>query len=297
MTTIHRPGPVTLVLALAGGALLAACSGADRTAPQPLVLSQAEADSMGDVVVADVENELDAGTATTGIGFVPGAPLTAGLTAAVRCVPEVAPLPVVNSDADRVPDSIRVTFTDCVIGYRRGADTIRGSIDIVDPTPMGTDGSIKLAFIDFARIFVDRHNHTASLTVNGSREAIRDADQLSQTEQDFRTDYAFGNGATASHVRNWAVVFQADVAGSIVHDAALPSGVLTVNGTSTFTRDGTTTFDLQVTTDTPFRYDATCTDRPRFSAGKLVAVVTKHGATATITIEFTACGQYTVTKS
>ena len=148
----------------------------------------------------------------------------------MRCVPRVSPLPAVNSDSDRVPDSVRVTFTDCVIGFRRGADTIRGSIDIIDPTPMGTDRSLKLAFIDFARIFVDRHDHSASITVNGSREAIRDSSQLSQTEVGFRTDYVFGNGATASSVRNWAIDFAADVPGSIVHDAGLPSGVLTITG-------------------------------------------------------------------
>jgi hypothetical protein len=297
MSTIHR-GSVTLALAFAGGALLAACSNSDRTAPQGPSLSQAQADSMGDVVVADVENELDAGTATTGAGFVPGAP-AAGLAASpmVRCIPQVSPLPAVNSDADRVPDSIRVTFTDCVIGFRRGADTIRGSIDIVDPTPMGTDRSLRLVFTDFARIFVDRHDHTASLTVNGSREAIRDSSQLSQTETDFRTDYVFGDGTTASHVRNWAIDFEADVPGSIVHDAWLPSGVLTIEGSSTFTRNATTKFDLQVSTPTPLRFDATCNDRPRFSAGTLMAVVTRQGTTSTVTILFTACGQFTVTKS
>jgi hypothetical protein len=254
---------------------------------------------MGDVVVADVENELDAGSAATGIGFVPGAPLTSPLLASppVRCVPQVSPLPPVNSDADRIPDSIRVTFVDCVVGFRRGADTIRGSIDIIDPTPMATDRSLRLVFTDFARVFVDRHDHTASITVNGSREAIRDSAQLSQTETAFRTDYLFGNGATASHVRNWAIAFVADVPGSIVRDAALPSGVLTIDGSSTFTRDGATTFDLQVTTPTPLHFDATCTDRPRFSTGTLVAVVTRQGATSTVTIQFTACGQFTVTKS
>jgi hypothetical protein len=291
---LHR-GPVTVALAIVAGAALAACS--DHMSPQALALSQAQADSMGDVVVADVENELDAGTAASGIGFVPGAPSSAALSPSLRCVPDISPLPAINSDADPVPDSVRVTFTDCVIGFRRGADTIRGSIDIIDPTPMGTDRSLKLAFTDFARVFVDRHDHSASITVNGSREALRDGSQLSQTEVDFRTDYVFGDGATASHVRNWAIDFTADVPGSIVHDAALPSGVLDITGSSTFTRNDMTQFDLQVSTSIPLHFDATCTDRPRFSVGTLKAVVTKQGATATVTIQFTACGQFTITKS
>lgn len=295
MRMILRRGPVTVALAIAAGAALAACS--DHMSPQAPLLSQAQADSMGDVVVADVENELDAGTAASGIGFVPGAPAGSALSPSVRCVPTVSPLPAVNSDSDRVPDSVRVTFTDCVIGFRRGADTIRGSIDIIDPTPMGTDRSLKLGFIDFARIFMDRHDHSASITVNGSREAIRDSSELSQTEVDFRTDYVFGNGATASSVRNWAIHFTPDPPALIVHDAGLPSGLLTITGSSTFTRNDTTKFDLQVTTPTPLHFDATCNDRPRFSAGMLIAEVTKQGATSTVTIQFTACGQFTVTKS
>jgi hypothetical protein len=295
MHLILRRGPVSTALAIAAAVALAACS--DHVSPRTPVLSQAQADSMSQVVVADAENELDAGSATSGIGFIPGAPSRPALLSPQGCIPQISPLPVANSDADRVPDSIRVTFTDCVIDFRRGADTIRGSIDIVDPTPTGTDRSLRLVFTDFARIFVDRYDHTASITVNGSREAIRDSSQLSQTETDFRTDFVFGNGATASHVRNWAIDFTADVAGSIVHDGPLPSGVLTIAGASTFTRNGTTTFDLQVSTPTPLQFDATCTDRPRFSSGTLVAVVTKDGATSTVTIQFTACGQYTVTRS
>jgi hypothetical protein len=295
MQPIPRHGPVPIALAVAAGVALAACS--DHLTPRAPVMSQAQADSMGQVVAADAENELDAGTAASGIGFIPGAPSRLALLSPQGCIPLISPLPAVNSDSDRVPDSIRVTFNDCVIDFRRGADTIRGSIDIVDPTPTGTDRSLRLVFTDLARIFVDNFDHTASITVNGSREAIRDSSELSQTETDFRTDYLFGNGATASHVRNWAVDFTADVAGSIVHDAPLPSGVLTITGSSTFTRDGTTAFDLQVTTPTPLHFDATCTDRPRFSTGTLVAVATKDGATTTVTIQFTACGQFTVTRS
>lgn len=290
-------GPIAVALAIAGALLLAGCS--DRLSPPGPALSQAQADSMSAVVTADVENELDAGTVASGIGFVPGAPILGPLSPAQGgCTPQIAPLPAVNSDADRVPDSIRVSFADCVIGFLRGADTVRGSIDIVDPTPTATDGSLRLVFTNLARIFVDRDGHTASFTVSGSREAIRDSSRLSQTEDGFRTDYTFANGATASHVRNWTVDFEADANGAIVRDAPLPSGTLSINGSSTFTKDGATSFDLQVSTGTtPLHYDATCTDRPRFSSGTLMATVTRQGTTTTVTIQFTGCGQYTVTKS
>lgn len=283
-------------LAIGAGAVFAACS-SDQTAPRTPLLSQAQADSVAAVVTADVEGELDAGTATSGFGFVPGAPFSGALPSlSGSCTPQISPLPVTNSDGDRVPDSIRIVFTACVIDFRRGADTVRGTIDLVDPTPTGTDGSIKLAFTDLTRVFVGRDDRRAAVTQNGTRLAIRDTTVLSQTETDFRTDYAFADGSAASHVRDWTAAFTADIPGSIVRDAPLPSGTLIINGSSSLTRNGTVTFDLHVTTPAALHYDAACTDRPRFTAGTLVVEVTRQGATGTITVAFTGCGQYTVTR-
>lgn len=296
MRTLPRPGRLLCALAVGAGAALAACS-EPATTPGP-ALSQAQADSLGDVVVANVQNELDAATASAGLGFVPGAGFSSPrLSPSTLCVPDISPQPPVDSDGDRVPDSLRITFTDCVLGFGDHADTLRGTIDIVDPTPTATDHSLKQAFTDFARIFVDRHGQTVSSTVNGSREAIRDSSELSQHDADFRTDYVFGNGDMASDVRNWDVVFTTDVDGSIMRDAPLPDGTLTVDGTSTLTRNGATAFQLQATTTAPLHYDATCAERPRFDTGAITVQVVHRGTTATITIEFTACGQYTVTRS
>jgi hypothetical protein len=286
-----------MVLAVsATGIGFAACS--DHTAPRPPVLSQAEADSLGDVVVASAQSELDAATASGAATFVPGAGFPGAILAPpIRCTPEISPLPPTHSDGDRVPDSVRFAFVDCVIGYRHGPDTIRGVIDIIDPTPATTDRSLRQVFIDFARIFVDRRGQVASITVNGARQVIRDSSRLAQRETDFRTDYVFGNGATANHARDWDVAFVADAAGSITRDAPLPSGTLTIAGSSTLTRDDATVFELEASTPTPLHYDAACVERPRFDRGTLGVIVTKRGATATITIEFTACGEYTVTRA
>ena len=54
---------------------------------------------------------------------------------------------------------------------------------------------------------------------------------------------------------------------------------------------------LDVSTDVPLHYNAECTVAPKFDAGKLVIVMTRGDRTATVTIEYTACGQYTVTRS
>lgn len=283
-------------LALAAGAALAACS-TDHTGPAAGVLSQAQADSLGDVVTADIQSELDVATATSGTGLVPGAPVGPLTGPPLLCLPQISPAQPANSDGDRVPDSVRITFTNCVISFRQSSDTVRGTIDIVDPTPTITDRSLRQVFTDFARIFVDRHGHVASITLNGARQAIRDSAELSQTSTNFRTDYRFSNGDSASDLRNWNIVFTAASAGAIRPDAPLPSGTLTINGSSTLTLNDTTVFSLQVSTPVTLHRDATCDLRPQFDAGTVVAVVTKKGVTATITIQFTACGQFTVTRS
>ena len=288
--------PLVRFLAAAALAALAACRTEQMASTQTSILTQAQADSLGDVVSADVQSELDAATASSGLGFIPGAPVGPLTANPLFCVPQVSPTPPVDADSDRVPDSVRITFDNCVTGFN-DRDTVRGTIDIVDPTPTAHDRSIKQVFTDFERIFVDRHGHRAVFSVNGTREIVRDSSQLSQTSTDFRTAYTFGNGDSIVDLRNWAIVFTADVPGSIHRDAPLPSGTLTINGSSTVTFDNATVFALDVTTPTTLHRDAGCTQRPQFDAGKVVAVVTRHGTTATVTIEFTACGQFTVTKS
>jgi hypothetical protein len=54
---------------------------------------------------------------------------------------------------------------------------------------------------------------------------------------------------------------------------------------------------VTVTTNPALHYNATCTVVPRFDAGTLTAVVTRNGATSTVTVQFTACGTYTVTRT
>lgn len=295
MTTpvLRRPSLVTLAGAIA--LCLAACS--EQTGPQQPALTSAQADSIGQVIVADAQSELDAATAGGGLGFVPGEPPPSlGFSTPFTCTVDASPLPPTNSGGDRVQDSVRLAFIDCVFTYRRGSDTVRGTIDVVDPTPVVTDQAIKLVFADLARIHVNRDGLLSSFTLNGSRQVIRDSAHIAQTTVDFHTDLVFKDGSTASHVRNWDNLFTADSPGAIQIDSWLPSGTLTITGSSTFTHGGRR-FALEVSTPTALHFDATCNDRPKFDSGTLIAVVTRNGATSTITITFTACGAFTITKT
>src|SRR6266480_3970048 len=136
---------------------------------------------------------------------------------------------------------------------------------------------------------------TRSVVENGVRSVIGTPDQIQLTDT-MQTDYTFATGATASHARKWLATFVADQAGSIQMGSPLPSGNWSVSGSSTLT-SGTNSYSLSVSSSDPLHYNASCTVEPRFDSGTLTAVVTKGTASTTVTIQFTACGQYTVTRS
>jgi hypothetical protein len=286
-------------LAIVVGIGLAGCS--DRLRPPTPLLTRAQADTMGDAMVAAAQSELDAATATGAASFAFGGAPAFGSAASPTsppsgCYPSISPLPPLNSDGDVVPDSVRLEWNDCVVTFRRGSDLISGTIDIVDPTPMTTDRALRQRFTDFTRTFTTAMGSMRAITRNGVRMIVADASEIILADS-VRTDLVFGDGSTASNVPEWAATFTADAPGSIASDFGLPSGTLEIAGSSTWTRRDGTTYDLQVSTPTPLHYEATCTDRPKFDVGELRVVVTKDGATSTVTIDFTACGQYTVTKS
>jgi hypothetical protein len=278
---------------------LAACS--DQTGglggPQQPALTKAQADSLAGVVTADVDAMTQgAAVGTWDGGFTAGAGLIdMGDRLGWGCMPARSPATPANSDADPVPDSIRLDFSGCGTTTRRGTVAYSGTIDVLDPTPTDSDFAVKLVYTDFARTLTGSAGGTSAVKQNGSRLFLRSPSKLQQVEHDFHTDFTFPDGSTASHVKDWSATFTADVAGSIGR-GRLPSGTWDITGTSTWTR-GDRTYSLAVTTDPDLHYNASCEEAPRFDSGKITTVVTRAGTTSTVTVEFTACGQYTVTRS
>ena len=296
MRTLQRSLVALAVLALAA----TACKN-DNTAPATPLLSKAEADTLASTVVGDVIDELTTATmdGSSGGGLASSVSLSAPLASATatQCIPAKSPTPVVDSDNDGVPDSVRFDYAGCVISLPLQVDSISGTIDLIDPTSSVKDHSVKRVFTDFKRVTaLLLSGTTSSVTRNGTRESSRDTTTLRSTETNFRTDFVGPKGGTSEHVRTWESVFTADVAGSIQPNTLLPSGLWAVNGTSSWTRPKGT-YSLTVTTNPSLHYNASCTAAPRFDAGKITAVVMKNSQTMTVTIEFTACGQYTVTRS
>src|SRR5207249_505841 len=152
------------------------------------------------------------------------------------------------SDGDPVPDSVNVDFTGCTVTSGSYTATLGGTIDYIDPTPTTTDWALRTRHTDFSRSVTNNvTGKTRSAVENGVRMVSGSADQLQFTETDFRTDYTFATGATASHVRTWSSTFTADQAGSIQAGSPLPSGNWNITGTSTWT-SGLLSYWLAVTT-------------------------------------------------
>jgi hypothetical protein len=285
-----------LTAALACTALLAACQ--DNAGPSNPSLTQAQADSLSEQMLIDADAEIDAAT-SSGVGAFD---LRAGGSGELAlngsaCVPTVSPTPIVNTDGDRAPDSVRVAFANCANTWPLFTDSLSGSIDLIDPTPAAAGANIRFVFTNLRhkRVYTISNLFT-SITLNGTRQAARTTSTLQHTITDFTTDFVFRNGGTATHARTWTANFNADVAGSIAFDAPLPSGTWTLAGTSSWTR-GSRSHQVTVATNPPLHFNATCTTVPRFDAGTLTAVVTRGGTQTTVTVNFTACGQYTVTRS
>src|SRR5437667_7935506 len=212
-------GHVTLLAATALALGLAACSSMEG--PNAL-LTQQEAQSVADVVVADAASLADAASYNAASG-VPMASAPASATTA-PC-PTISPLPVVNSDADTPPDSVHFDFTGCIIQQPLETIILSGAIDYVDPTPTTADHSRRVRFTDFTRTVMKLlAGRTTSVELNGVHTFTGTPDVLEHSETNFRTDYTYADGSTATHLKTWSSTFTADVLGSIQFGSPLPSG-------------------------------------------------------------------------
>jgi len=285
----------------AAGTIAVAAFAACTTSTSPnAVLTQAEANSVAEVVTTDAAALPEGATfnSSTGTPFaaapMSGAPVMP--TTSASCTPTKSPASPTNSDGDPVPDSVRIDFTGCSFSNPPFTASLSGTIDFVDPTPTVTDMALRTRYTDFTRSLTNTAtNQTRSAKENGTRTVVGSASAL-QLADTMQTDYTFATGVTATHVRKWASSFTADQAGSIQMGSPLPSGSWSISGSSTWT-SGTNSYSLAVTTNPALHFNASCTVEPRFDSGTLTAVVTKNGTTTNVMVQFTACGQYTVTRS
>lgn len=296
MTTQTRATAATLAVAL----FLAACS--DSSGPggsAGAALTAAQANALGTDLTEDVAELVDVSSfdASSGLHFGPAAS-GANQMRPPACV-TVSPLPVVNSDADLVPDSLRFSYDACTFTHGNGMliDSLSGAIDFVDPLPAQASLGVRHHFDQFMRsrtntVVPARSWHAL---LNGTREWGGSPDTLGHTVTAFTTERSFPNGRTRTHTRDWTSKFTATTPGSIVLGQPLPAGSWTLAGTGSWTSDSRS-WSVVVTTVTPLAYDPSCTAEPKFTAGELALVVTRNGEVANVTITFTGCGAVTITR-
>jgi hypothetical protein len=291
-----------IAASLAAAVLLAtACSDSGSPSTTGDNLTSAQTQDLGDEVAADAgdlsdEFQFDAGT---GLAMNVSENLP-HLVVPPACV-TISPASPVNTDGDAVPDSVRFDYSDC--GFSRAGgniiDSLGGFIDFIDPLPADSSVGVKHRFTNFTfkRINVPFPRRSYVAVRNGVREWGGSADTLGHTITDFTTTWThLQSGRTSSHVRNWTGKFTADAAGSIMVGADLPAGLWTVNGTGTWSTESRS-WTLQTSTTTPLHFNPACTNYPRLDAGELTVVVSRNSSQTTVTVDFTACGQYTVTRT
>lgn len=290
-------------LALAGVLILSACGDDGGSGPSSdPALTFSLADSLAQSVVLDASDFAAASTMDdaggTGLGLQASIPAdVAALPIGASCTPVRSPLPVVQSDADGIPDSLRFTFADC--SFTRGVVTssVSGTVDVIDPQPLVATFAIRFRFGDFARVQTNSQtSRTIGITWNGVRSVSGTSSELTHVVDDFRTDFLWPNGRTAVHLVDWTGVFTADVPGTIAARSPLPAGLLTLNGSSTWTRE-LRSWQVTAATPTPLHYAPACTAEPRFDAGVLELTAQRAGGTTTVRITFTACGSWTVARA
>lgn len=267
-------------------------------------LSDVEAAELAVVIADDAEAFADASTYDSNHGIrIDVFDLRRGdgparLFGRLPCRPTLIPEDPANADGDRVPDALLLDFSDVSCGMGDVSVAMSGTLGIEDPAIPGF--GIRFVFTDLTKM-VTRGDQSRSVTWNGTRQIVGSpsdpGSQLTHTITDFSTSFAFPNGNSAEHVKNWNGTFVADVAGSIQHGARLPSGTWSFDGNSTWVRNELASFSVVIQTTTPLHFNAECTVAPRFDAGVIVAEVSRNGETTTVTIEHTQCGQKIITRS
>lgn len=281
-------------------AILTGCSTSDTAAPGSGdgPFTQAEARAVADEMQGELNAIID-GASVTDI-MVPSLALAPGALGVVdgpvifmprSGCPTASENPPTDTDQDGVPDNLTLTFDPalCTFTSRDGrvVHVLSGAVTISDPTT--EDRGLHLSWDNLeARTTIDETVFFLR-RIAGEWEQIRSATGFSLTDQTTVT-HESSERPTSQLVKDWQVDFVADAGETFSHRWRLPSGTLTIDGSTERTRNGVTK-SLSVVTTTPLHFDASCTERPRIDDGVLVIQHTGPQGTSTIAVEFTGCGE------
>ena len=290
ITRIFAAGTAGLCLALAAG-----CGG-DSSGPADQPLTPSEAQMIG----ADVAGALEGISSEFTIGglVTPSFPFLAAEALAGRpfglpprpsrlnC-PILTPFPPVDTDGDKVPDDLTLSFTlpDCSFAIGRTVFEITGTVHITDPTTMGPGQ--RVVFTDFQHKVTTPNGRFFLRRLNGVRQHLV-TDILSFTDSTTSV-LESSERPTATLANAWQVTFTPSPGEVFDNDRHLPSGDFTISGNTTHTF-GRQLRSLTVMTVTPVHLDAACTSRPPLTSGEVLITVVHGDRTTTIHIVFNGCG-------
>jgi len=283
-------------------AVVTGCSSSESIAPGSGdgPFTQAEARAVADEMQGELTAIIDGASVSDilvpSLWVYPGARGIIGgpiifLPRGLNCPTFSEPLPPADTDGDGVPDNLTLTFdpAECIFTNPRGnvVHVLSGAVTISDPS--AEDRGLHLSWADLeARTTIDETIFFLR-RITGEWEQIKSSTGFSLTDQTTVT-HESSEWPSAQLVKDWQVDFVADDGVTFSHHGRLPSGTLTIDGSTERTRNGVTR-SLSVVTTTPLHFDATCTERPRIDGGVVVIEHTGPRGTSTVTIEFTGCGE------
>jgi len=204
--------------------------------------------------------------------------------------PTFSEVPPTDLDHDGIPDDLTITFDSlkCTFAGLRdhAAFLINGTIHIVDPSQ--TDKAFRFEFGDLLHKFELQDTLFWSRRVDGVVQLLTSSAGFAATDS---TTVARESSSrpSAELAKKWQVNFTAAAGETFAPHSPLPSGDLTIDGSTQRTR-GTDVKEFSVTTATPLHFDATCVADDRIVSGELDIVYTRASGTTTINIKWNGCG-------
>lgn len=276
--------------------LLAACGSSDTMSPGTgnTPISQAEAQAIAEEMQGEVE-AISAGATVTDL-LSPSFPAPPGALRAFRgplsfrsnpgC-PTLSEDPPTDTDGDGVPDNLVITFDPaaCTFTFGRASMELSGMVTISDPT--ATDNGLRVVFGALQqKTTVDDKFFQRNL--DGVWQLISGPSGFAATDSTTAA-HSSSSRPTATLAKAWQVDFVVEAGSTFSRRARLPSGDLTVDGTTIRTFD-TFTREFSVETVVPLHRDVTCTAANKVVSGEINLMHTgSHGSTS-VNIVFNGCG-------
>jgi hypothetical protein len=203
--------------------------------------------------------------------------------------PTLSEFPPTDLDHDLIPDNLTITYDSlkCTFGHSQGHAVfkINGTIHVVDPSQ--TDKAIRVEFGNLLHKFVVDDLFWVR-SVDGVWQLLTSSAGFSATDST-TVRRESSSRPVAELAKRWNVSFVAATGETFSPHSRLPSGDITILGSTRRTR-GTDVKTFAVTTVTPLHFDAACDADDRIVSGELNVEYTRSGATTTVNIKWNGCG-------